>query len=73
LLPGNLPATIRAGLVRSGKMPRFQVGDQVERVGTLIPPYMKSGRVMRVIPHPDLPEQFTEYEIDFQVRRCDLL
>jgi len=47
-------------------MPRFKVGDQVERVGSLIPPYMKSGRVMRVIPHPDLPEHFTEYEIDFK-------
>ena len=47
-------------------MPRFKVGDQVERIGSLIPTYMKSGRVMRVIPHPDLPEHFTEYEIDFK-------
>ena len=28
--------------------------------------YMKSGPVVRVILNPDLPEQFTEYEIDFK-------
>jgi hypothetical protein len=47
-------------------MARFKVGDYVERVGPLVPIYMKSGRIVRVIPHPDLPEQMTEYEIDFQ-------
>ena len=47
-------------------MARFKVGDYVERVGTLVPTYMKSGPVVRVIPHPDLPEGFTEYEIDFK-------
>jgi hypothetical protein len=47
-------------------MARFKVGDYVERVGTLVPIYMKAGRVVRVIPHPDLPEGFTEYEIDFK-------
>ena len=47
-------------------MARFKVGDYVERVGTLVPEYMKSGPVVRVILHPELPEQFTEYEIDFK-------
>jgi hypothetical protein len=52
------------GVVR--KMALFNVGDYVERVGTLVPEYMKSGRVVRVVPHPDLPKGFTEYEIDFK-------
>jgi hypothetical protein len=26
---------------------------------------MKSRRIVRVIPHPELPDNFTEYEIDF--------
>ena len=47
-------------------MARFKVGDYVERVGTLVPEYMKSGPVVRVIPHPEQPEHFTEYEIDFK-------
>jgi hypothetical protein len=47
-------------------MPLFKVGDYVERVGTLVPPYMKFGRIVRVIPHEDLPEHLTEYEVDFK-------
>ncbi len=34
--------------------------------GTLVPEYMKFGRIVRVIPHPDLPEHLTEYEVDFK-------
>ena len=49
-------------------MARFKVGDRVERVGTHVPEHMKTGRVVRVIPHPQLSEDFTEYEIDFGVR-----
>jgi hypothetical protein len=49
-------------------MARFKVGDRVERVGLLVPEYMKIGRVVRVIPHPQLPEHFTEYEINFGTR-----
>jgi hypothetical protein len=68
----NLPAILTRPLhlpargVAHNKMARFKVGDYVERVGTLVPIYMKSGLVVRVIPHPDLPEGFTEYEIDFK-------
>jgi hypothetical protein len=47
-------------------MPLFKVGDYVERVGTLVPTYMKHGRIVRVIPHPDLPDHLNEYEVDFQ-------
>jgi len=46
-------------------MARFNVGDRVERVGSLVPEYMKTGRIVRVILHPQLSEKFTEYEIDF--------
>ena len=49
-------------------MARFKVGDRVERFGTHVPEHMKTGRVVRVIPHPQLSEDFTEYEIDFGVR-----
>jgi len=41
-------------------MALFKVGDRVKRVGPLVPEYMKTGRVVRVIPHPQLPEHFTE-------------
>jgi hypothetical protein len=47
-------------------MARFKVGDYVERVGPLVPIYMKSGRIVHVIPHPELPEGFAEYTIDFK-------
>ncbi len=47
-------------------MAQFKVGDYVERVGTLVPNYMKSGRIIRIIPHPDLPDDLTEYEVDFK-------
>jgi len=46
-------------------MARFKVGDRVERVGTHVPEHMKTGRIVRVIPHPQLSEDFTEYEVDF--------
>ena len=47
-------------------MPKFNVGDRVERIGTLIPDYMKEGTVTRVIPNADLPDDFTEYGVDFK-------
>ena len=49
-------------------MARFMVGDRVERVGAHVPDYMKTGRVVRVIPHPQLSDAFTEYEVDFGFR-----
>ena len=46
-------------------MPRFKVGDRVERVGTLIPPYLKKGTVTKVTPNKDGLDRFTEYEVNF--------
>jgi hypothetical protein len=42
-----------------------QVGDQVERVGGLVPPYMRDGTVLRIIPNKDGLDWFTEYEVNF--------
>jgi hypothetical protein len=47
-------------------MPHFKTGDHVERVGPLVPEYMKFGQIIRIIPHPDLPEHLTEYDVDFK-------
>jgi hypothetical protein len=46
-------------------MPRFAVGDFVERVSALAPSYMKFGKVLRVITHAGLPDYMTEYEVGF--------
>jgi hypothetical protein len=32
-------------------MPKFAVGDHVERIGSLVPEYMRSGVITRVIPN----------------------
>jgi hypothetical protein len=48
-------------------MPRFKVGDYVERVGVFTPTYMKFGRVVRVIPHAGQADYFTEYEVGFDL------
>jgi hypothetical protein len=47
--------------------PKFKLGDSVERIDPLCPPYMHTGQITRVIPNtnPDAPEWLTEYEIDF--------
>jgi hypothetical protein len=44
-------------------MPKFNVGDRVKRIGTLVPPYMQDGIVLKVIPKD--PDWFTEYEVNF--------
>ena len=46
-------------------MAKFKVGDRVERLGALVPPYMRTGTISRVIPHPELPEGLEEYEVQF--------
>lgn len=45
-------------------MPRFKVGDHVERVGTLVPDYMKNGVVIRVMPNQEM-DWFSQYEVEF--------
>ena len=48
-------------------MPLFKVGDHVERVGSIVPEYMKFGRILCVSPRPpELPDYLTEYEVDFK-------
>jgi hypothetical protein len=47
-------------------MPKFKVGDEVERIGSLVPDYLQSGIIVRVIPHQQgMPDIFTEYEVNF--------
>jgi len=46
-------------------MPKFKVGDEVERIGSLVPPYMKFGVIVRVIPNKDGPDWSTQYEVNF--------
>ena len=46
-------------------MARFGVGDTVERIGSLVPQYMRSGIVIRIIPNPQGQDWFTEYEVNF--------
>jgi hypothetical protein len=46
-------------------MPRFKVGDHVERVGPLAPPYMKTGRIRQVFSPAHLPDSLTVYEVEF--------
>ena len=51
-------------------MPKFQIGDRVERVGSLIPIYMRSGTITQVIPNKDGLDWFTEYEVDFNTLKA---
>ena len=53
-------------------MPLFKIGDYVERVDSLAPEYMKSGRVVRVTPNPNGLEHLTEYEVEFTSRQATL-
>ena len=54
--------------VGSCKMPRFKVGDYVERIGPLVPENMRFGRIVRVIgPPTGLPDKLTWYEIAFHL------
>lgn len=45
-------------------MPKFKVGERVERIGSLVPEYMRSGVITR-IPNPQDQELFTEYEVNY--------
>jgi hypothetical protein len=46
-------------------MPKFKIGDHVERIGAFVPVYMKRGIVMRVIPNKHGQDWFNEYEVKF--------
>jgi hypothetical protein len=49
-------------------MPKFKVGDRVERIGSLVPEYMRSGIITRVIPNNQGMDLFNEYEVNFDNR-----
>jgi hypothetical protein len=49
-------------------MPRFKVGDQVERIGSLVPLYKKNGAVTKVLPDDHDQDHFTQYEVNFRDR-----
>jgi hypothetical protein len=46
-------------------MPKFKLGDWVEVKSILVSAYMREGKIIRVIPHPELPEGLNEYEVQF--------
>jgi hypothetical protein len=46
-------------------MPKFAVGDHVERVGVLAPEYMRYGTIIRVTPNNVGEYLFYEYEVAF--------
>ena len=46
-------------------MPKFAVGDYVERIGSLVPEYMRSDVIIRVIPNDQGLDLFNEYEVNF--------
>ena len=51
--------------IGSAAMPLFKVGDRVERMGPLIPKWMKVGIVTKVIPNEYGLEWATQYQVDF--------
>ena len=46
-------------------MPLFKVGDRVERIGELVPTFMKEGIITKIIPHKHGIDWATQYEVDF--------
>jgi hypothetical protein len=46
-------------------MPKFAVGDHVERVGVLVPESMRYGTIIRVTPNTVGEDLFYEYEVAF--------
>jgi hypothetical protein len=46
-------------------MPKFAVGDYVERIGVLVPASLRDGIITRVITNIVGGDVFYEYEVDF--------
>ena len=51
--------------VRSRPYAQFAVGDHVETIGSLVPEWMRSGVIIRVIPNDQGLDLFNEYEVIF--------
>jgi len=49
-------------------MPKFAIGDHVERIGSLVPEYMRNGIVTKVIKNKQGMDWFTEYEAAARIR-----
>jgi hypothetical protein len=49
-------------------MHKFEVGDQVEVIGSLVAPNMKQGTILRVLPHSGFLERPAEYEVLFGLK-----
>ena len=49
-------------------MRRFKLGDRVERMGALVPTWMKIGMITKVIPNKDGFDWATQYEVEFGQR-----
>jgi hypothetical protein len=43
-------------------MTKFKIGDHVD---ALVPPYMRSGAIVQVIPNKSGMDWLTEYQVDF--------
>jgi len=54
-------------------VPRFKIGDRVERIGWLVPEYMSKGIVTGVIPNKQGQDSFNEYEVNFGNRLIMIL
>ena len=50
-------------------MPKFKVGDQVERIINVLPGPPHVGTVRRVIPNGDDYDMLMEYEVEFKDRQ----
>ena len=46
-------------------MPKFKMGDRVERIGNLVSPYVKNGEITGVFTYNIGQFSFTEYEVKF--------
>ena len=54
-------------------MPKFKIGDHVERIGVLASGQMRNGVVVRVIPNKIGQDLFYEYEVTFGTRMIAVL
>jgi acetyl-CoA carboxylase carboxyltransferase component len=58
-------STVCAGKGVTVAVPKFKVGDRVERIGWLVPEYMRRGIVTGVTLNRQGQDSFNEYEVNF--------
>jgi hypothetical protein len=64
IIPAEL-STVCAGKGVTVAVPKFKVGDRVERIGWLVPEYMRKGIVTGVTLNKQGQDSFNEYEVNF--------